>query len=222
MAQMDQGSGGETPDTSLGGKKALGYGLAGIGGAGLLSGLLSNNDMPAAPEAQLSPATMDAMNRQFQRSMQSEGQIQGEYMHGTEGAKNLLNTSVPGGVATGEHDDAAEQAIQNRAQRAYQHDLDKLQNQVRLQSVTDKASMLDQAHKSFMMKAQIDINNYKAKMQRYQAEQQARNQVISSLLGVAGFGAGLALAGPVGGAVGGGLGAAAGSTINDQGMGGET
>lgn len=94
--------------------------------------------------------------------------------------------------------DAMSKAIRQRVQRGSETELRNIQRRQDIENRLMSSGRTGVATKGAAMKRQNDIANYNRQMQDYVNAMQQRAQAISSILGVGGQLAGMALAGPAG------------------------
>lgn len=190
-------------------------------GMGLLGGkALVNAQTPNLPNretAQLDSDTQEVMKQQQARASQNLSQTANELTQGAEGARGVLpqeqqfqQQATALGMAQPED---LSKALSNRANRYFEGDMIKLQNQAKLKAGNLMAQRQQAAMGSLEAQQKIRMQAYDNALATEKAKQQARSAALGNILGLVGMG--------VGAAAGGASGAKAGQKMQGLGSLGE-
>lgn len=205
---------------STAGRVGLGVATGGLSeGANLATGgqlFNGGSNVPQRQAVALDPGTQGLLSQQRQHASENTQQIAGETMAGAEArgagaqqgmADNLNQQATALGMAN--PTDLSKQ-LSDRAQRYYQSDIQKLQNQANMGAGERMLSRQQQALQNEQQLNHVHEQAYQSALQNETAKRKARGQMIGSILGIGGMIAGGAAGGPKGVSAGAGIGQAAG------------
>ena len=162
---------------------------------------LSGGDMPEAQNAQLSPGAQDIIGSQYLQAQKTPEQILSERTQGMDESKSLLHP-VEQSYLGGQSNDVVSQALRARTARSLGDNLSRMKNKMSHDVSDIESKNLDSAGRSLQQKRNLEVENYRRQMDRYNAQVSARNAAISSIFQAGGMIAGAVIGGPGGAAVG--------------------
>ena len=154
---------------------------------------LSGGSMPEAQSAQLSPGAQDIIGSQYLQAQKTPEQILSERTQGMDESKSLLHP-VEQSYLGGQSNDVVSQALRARTARSLGDNLSRMKNQMSHGVADIEAKHLESAGRSLQQQRNLDVENYRRQMDRYNAQVAARNSAISSIFQAGGMGIGMATA----------------------------
>lgn len=151
----------------------------------VLSGIFGGS--PDVKAVDLDQGTKDLIHNAVGRATNETPQdIQGQILNGVGGANEGMSQTPEQlgqeAVRTGQ-DPALMQAISNRYRQMNTQDLDRFKNQSDVQSRYLKGQRMAQISQAAMAQQQVQTNNYAMLSQAYQANEAARAEVVSNIIG---------------------------------------
>lgn len=161
--------------------------------AGLLG--FGGDDEYKPKQILLDPEASQLIDQSGRDALKSHEELAQESLAGTEDARNMMPQDASGQVAMSG-------ALSNKYRKMMQDDLDRIGVQQRYLARSRQANRLKQSAQMAQARQSIQVDNYKRLVDAYNAKRQARAQVLSSVLGLAGMVGGAAIGGPAGAMVG--------------------